>query len=53
MPVKTNRAITQSDEDEDKVPRLLIPVVLPGGKQPGGSLPDPPALQEVNHQSGR
>ena len=50
MPVKTNRAITQSDEDEDKLPRQLIPVVLPGGKQPGGSLPDPPALQEVNHQ---
>ena len=53
MPVKTNRAITQSDEDEDKLPRQLIPVVLPGGKQPGGSLPNPPALQEVNHQSGR
>ena len=38
MPVKTNRAITQSDEDEDKVPRQPIPVVLPGGKQPGGGV---------------
>ena len=41
MSFKTNRAITLSDGDEDKFPRQLAPVVLPGGKQPGGSLPDP------------
>ena len=53
MSFKTNRAITLSDGDEDKFPRQLAPVVLPGGKQPGGSLPDPPALQEVNHRGSR
>ena len=53
MPVKTNRVISQSGRDEDKSLRQLIPVVLPGGKQPGGSLPDPPALQEVNHRGSR
>ena len=36
MPVKTNRVISQSGKDEDKLLRQLIPVVLPGGKQPGG-----------------
>ena len=36
MSFKTNRAITLSDGDEDKFPRQLAPVVLPGGKQPGG-----------------
>ena len=41
MLVKINRAITRSDEDEDKLPRQLIPVVLPGGKQPGGVFPIP------------
>ena len=55
MPVKINRVISQSGKDEDKLLRQRIPVVLPGGKQPGGggSLPDPPALQEVNHRGSR
>ena len=30
------KTITLSDGDGDKFPRQLAPVVLPGGKQPGG-----------------
>ena len=46
MPFRTNGDTTSSDGGEAKLLRQLAPGVLPGSKQPGGSRPNPPALQE-------